>query len=170
MSIRPTTIGMRQRPVRRAFTLIELLIAMTLTLILVYAIAQFFSFVGETVRDGRAQTEMGGQLRAAFLRLRQDFAEMTVRVGGRIDYGQAMGCLEIWEGIASDSDPVGSLAVNPQGVPSGIVDMNAVVDAANDIVLAIGDRVAAVGALAEDIIDITCVALVKGDPAERDPG
>lgn len=91
----------------RAFTLIELLIAMTLTLMLVYAIAQFYAYVGETVRDGRAQIEMGGQLRAAAQRLQQDLAELTVRVGGRIDPGSAQGVLEIWEGGASDSDANG---------------------------------------------------------------
>src|SRR3954469_14014550 len=79
----------------RGFTLLELLIAMTLTLLLVYAIAQFYSFVGETVRDGRAQIEMGGNLRAATQRLRQDLAELTVRVGGRIDPGGQQGCLEL---------------------------------------------------------------------------
>src|SRR6185295_6251929 len=57
---------------RRAFTLVELLIAMALTLILVYAVAQFYAFVGESVRDGRAQIEMGGQLRAASQRLQDD--------------------------------------------------------------------------------------------------
>lgn len=101
---------------RRAFTLLELLIAMTLTLMLVYAIAQFYAFVGETVRDGRAQIEMGGQLRAASAKLRQDFAELTVRVGGRIDAGQQMGCFEIVEGIASDADPEGDLVINAQWV------------------------------------------------------
>src|SRR3954451_24321067 len=45
--------------VRRAFTLIEMLIAMVLTLILVYAIAEFYAFIGDTVKDGRASIEMG---------------------------------------------------------------------------------------------------------------
>lgn len=124
MSFRPRGMATRspppkslpQRSVRRGFTLVELLIAMALTLILVYAVARFFSFVGETVRDGRAQTEMGGQLRAAFLRLQQDFSEMTVRVGGRIDPGSGMGCLELWEGIASDMDPNGDGVVNANGI------------------------------------------------------
>lgn len=114
---------MRKSPAR-GFTLIELLIAMTLTLMLVYAIARFYAYIGETVRDGRAQIEMGGQLRAASQRLQKDFAELTVRVGGRIDAGQGMGCLEIWEGIASDSDPNGSLAVTAAGVPMGMADIN----------------------------------------------
>ncbi|MGI8981890.1 MAG: PulJ/GspJ family protein [Pirellulaceae bacterium] len=130
MNARPTGHAMRRRPTPRpqplrAFTLIELLIAMTLTLMLVYAIAQFYAYVGETVRDGRAQIEMGGQLRAAAQRLQQDFAELTVRVGGRIDPGSAQGVLEIWEGVASDSDPTGTLAVNAQGIPTtSIGDVN----------------------------------------------
>ena len=114
--------GRRMRA--RGFTLVELLIAMALTLILVYAVAQFYAFVGETVRDGRAQIEMGGNLRQAASRLQQDFAELTVRVGGRIDAGSGMGVLEIVEGIASDSDPAASLAVNAQGVPTGLFDVN----------------------------------------------
>jgi len=109
----------------RGFTLVELLIAMALTLMLVYAVAQFYAFVGDSVRDGRAQIEKGGNLRQAASRLQQDFAELTVRVGGRIDAGQGMGVLELWEGIASDNDPTGSLLVNPQtGIPAANVDMN----------------------------------------------
>lgn len=120
--MRRVLVGRRQV---RGFTLVELLIAMALTLILVYAVAQFYAFVGETVRDGRAQIEMGGNLRQAASRLQQDFAELTVRVGGRIDAGQGMGVLEIWEGIASDSDPTGSLSVNAQGIPNtSIGDVN----------------------------------------------
>jgi|GEM_PF-1088047 len=110
---------------RRAFTLVELLIAMALTLILVYAVAQFYAFVGETVRDGRAQIEMGGQLRAASQRLQDDFAELTVRVGGRIETGSQMGVLEIVEGNASDSDPRGLMLVNPTTFASAdIIDLN----------------------------------------------
>ncbi len=109
MNARPTGHAMRPRQTLRpqpprAFTLIELLIAMTLTLMLVYAIAQFYAYVGETVRDGRAQIEMGGQLRAAVQRLQQDLAELTVRVGGKVDTGAQQGYLELDEGRASDSD------------------------------------------------------------------
>ncbi|HUE74435.1 MAG TPA: prepilin-type N-terminal cleavage/methylation domain-containing protein, partial [Pirellulaceae bacterium] len=53
------------RPSRRAFTLLELLVAMALTLLLVYAMAEFYSYVGDTVRDGRAIVEMGSDIRNA---------------------------------------------------------------------------------------------------------
>ena len=45
-----------RRGLSRAFTLIEMLIAMALTLILVYAIAEFYAYVGTTVKDGRASS------------------------------------------------------------------------------------------------------------------
>ena len=38
-------------PRRRAFTLLELLVAMALTLLMVYGLAEFYSYVGDTVRD-----------------------------------------------------------------------------------------------------------------------
>ena len=81
MNHRPTGQAMRPRHAR-GFTLIELLIAMTLTLMLVYAVAQFYAYVGETVRDGRAQIEMGGQLRAATQRLQQDFYPLMLQANG----------------------------------------------------------------------------------------
>jgi type II secretory pathway pseudopilin PulG len=110
---------------RKAFTLVELLIAMALTLLLVYAVAKFYSYVGETVRDGRAQIEMGNSLRAATSRLEQDFAELTVRVAGRIDIGSQQGYLEIAEGVATDSDPDGDQQIDPTTyISTNFADVN----------------------------------------------
>ena len=65
LSKRGIFAGRYQRPLRRsAFTLIELLVSMAITLVLVYAIAEFYAYVGKAVGDGRAMIEMGGQLRA----------------------------------------------------------------------------------------------------------
>ena len=66
------------RRCRRAFTLVEMLIAMALTLILVYAIAEFYAYVGNTVKDGRAMIEMNGQMRIATARLKADLELLTV--------------------------------------------------------------------------------------------
>ena len=57
---------------RRAFTLVEMLVAMALTLILVYAIAHFYAIIGDAVKDGRGMIEMNQQLRAVTQRLKLD--------------------------------------------------------------------------------------------------
>src|SRR6478609_1988737 len=87
---------------RTAFTLVELLIAMVLTLILITSIAQFYAIVGESVKDGRAIIEMGGQMRAAVERLRADLDQMTVAVVPWTDDGGASGYFEYFEGTACD--------------------------------------------------------------------
>jgi len=120
----------RSRPApRRAFTLVEMLVAMVLTLILVAAIAEFYAYVGETVKDGRAMIEMSGSLRTAVQRLRTDLDLLTLPVAPWTDDGGGVlvprvvvnnitifpdtvtpigsgagGYFEIFEGPASDCD------------------------------------------------------------------
>ena len=50
----------------------------------------------------------------------------------------------------------------------GIVDVDAVADAADGFRRRRIDRIAAIGPLAEHIVDVAGVALVEGDAAERD--
>lgn len=92
-------------PFRRAFTLVEMLIAMALTLILVYAIAEFYAYIGNAVRDGRATIEMGGQLRAATAQLNEDLQSLTLRPTPWIDPNSSPGYFTVYEGFASDADP-----------------------------------------------------------------
>lgn len=99
--VRVSRIG---RHSRGAFTLLELLIAMALTLLLVYALAEFYSFVGDTVRDGRATIEMGGDLRSAVMQLQDDLNSVTVRPSPPIEEGNGSGIFEIVEGRANDYD------------------------------------------------------------------
>ena len=118
-----TAVQRRGAQVRSAFTLLELLIAMGLTLLLVYAIAEFYSFVGESVRDGRALIEMGSDLRGAVKQLRDDLNSLTARAEPPGDPNNAQGSFEIIEGAASDLDAdgdgnqdagiVGNAAVGP---------------------------------------------------------
>ena len=87
---------------RRAFTLIEMLIAMALTLVLVVAIAQFYAYVGSTVTDGRAMIEMNNLMRVATTRLKADLELLTVPVVPWADDGSAMGYFLIYEGAGFD--------------------------------------------------------------------
>src|SRR5947208_2815293 len=82
-----------------AFTLVEMLIAMALTLILVYAIAQFYAIVGDAVKDGRALIELNQQLRACVERLKSDLDQVTIPIVPWADEGGAAGYFEIREGL-----------------------------------------------------------------------
>lgn len=88
----------------RAFTLVEMLVAMALTLILVYAIAEFYAYVGDSVRDGRAMIEMSGEMRAVSTRLKSDLNSLTVKVQPSTDPGAGQGYFEYYEGPATDRD------------------------------------------------------------------
>lgn len=94
---------------KRAFTLVEMLIAMVLTLIMVYAIAEFYAYVGETVRDGRALIEMRGGMRTTLQRLKDDLDHRTATVQPPTDDGSAKGYLCITEGIGNDAAPIGGV-------------------------------------------------------------
>jgi prepilin-type N-terminal cleavage/methylation domain-containing protein len=113
---------------RRAFTLVEMLIAMALTLILVYAIAEFYAYLGDSVKDGRAMIELAGGLRSATERLKADFALMTCTVEPWKDDGAVQGYFTYSEGYrgptivvplcASDQD------ANRNGLPDATEDAN----------------------------------------------
>jgi prepilin-type N-terminal cleavage/methylation domain-containing protein len=92
--------------IRRGFTIVEMMIAMALTLIMVYAIAEFYAYVGETVRDGRAKIELSGALRTATQRLKDDLDSVTVRMQLPLDDGAAQGYIAFTEGICNDAAPL----------------------------------------------------------------
>jgi hypothetical protein len=89
-------------------TLVEMLIAMALTLILVYAIAEFYAYIGPSVKDGRAMIDLVAQLRTATSRLRADLELITVPMGVFNDDGSSMGYFTIREGLRSDVDADGN--------------------------------------------------------------
>jgi type II secretory pathway pseudopilin PulG len=73
---------MRTKPQRAAaragFTLVEVLIAATLSLILVGLVVQVFATVGKTASDTRSVVQMTDRLRAARIVIAQDLANVTV--------------------------------------------------------------------------------------------
>ena len=91
---------------RHGLTLVELLVAMVLSMMLILAISRYFKFIGDTVRDGRAALEMAGQLHSATMQLDQDVNHLTAvaRPGG--DISAAGGYLEIVEGGMHDFSAV----------------------------------------------------------------
>ena len=87
---------------RCGLTLIEMLVAMTITLIMVLAVVQIFEVAGTTVANGRATLEMSGQLRAVEHRLRQDLAGVTVPMLPWPMPGAGQGYFEYYEGSMRD--------------------------------------------------------------------
>jgi type II secretory pathway component PulJ len=118
-----------RKPIRAAFTLVEMLIAMALTLILVYSIAEFYAYIGNAVRDGRATIEMGGQLRAATAQLNEDLQSLTLRPTPWIDRDTSPGYFTVYEGPYSDAYPDGGTTditadSNNNSVPDIIENQN----------------------------------------------
>lgn len=74
----PLMDGRRIKVDRLAFTLVEMLVAMTVTLLLMAALGRGFNFIGETIRVSRAQVEVTNQLRNVTNRLQTDLAGCTV--------------------------------------------------------------------------------------------
>src|SRR5689334_11404316 len=111
----------RGRGSEGGFTLVEMLVAMVLTLLLVTAIAEFYAIVGDSVKDGRAMIEMGGQLRAAVQRLKADLDLITVTVAPWTDEASASGYFEYFEGIANDYNANGNFQIT-SGTAVPIID------------------------------------------------
>ena len=87
---------------RSGVTLVEMLIALTLTLVIMAAVVTLFGNLGESVNDARAAIEMGDRLRTATTRLRNDLANATATMAPprRPEYGE--GYLEYYEGGDND--------------------------------------------------------------------
>lgn len=68
----------RPGTVRQGFTLIEVLVATTLTLMLIGAVVTVFEMVSNSVSDARSTLEMGDRLRATTMQLQRDLGGVTV--------------------------------------------------------------------------------------------
>lgn len=91
------------QPVRAGMTLVEMLVAMTATLILMAAVAQVFGAFGMAISGSRAAIGVDARLRAVAGRLREDLAGVTVRMLPPRDPGQGEGYFELIEGPLSDA-------------------------------------------------------------------
>ncbi len=65
------------RQIKRGITLVEMLIAMAITLVMMGAVVTLFANVSDSVRNRRATVEMGGQLRHVRNVLQADLANAT---------------------------------------------------------------------------------------------
>lgn len=95
--IRRCHAGVRTR-LRQGVTLVEMLVSVTITLLVVFAIVQVFDLLGDTMAMGRATIEMAGQLRSATNRMQMDLDNLTCPVRPYIDPASGLGYFEYVEG------------------------------------------------------------------------
>jgi type II secretory pathway pseudopilin PulG len=93
----------RATPGRLAFTLVEMLIAMTVTLILSAALAKGFAFVGQSIKDGRGEVRLSNQLRDINDRLREELDAMTVSLDTSELGSEKLGYFLYYEGPMTDA-------------------------------------------------------------------
>ncbi len=97
---------------RTAFTLIEILISLVITLVMMYAVVSLFAVVTDSVSGSRAMLETADRLRACRNRLALDLQGATVTPipPRRPDNGE--GYLEIVEGVQNDASFGGLTTAN----------------------------------------------------------
>jgi prepilin-type N-terminal cleavage/methylation domain-containing protein len=88
--------------IRRGMTLVEMLVAMTATLLIMGAVAQAFSAFGNAISGGRSVLELDARMRSAAWRLRSDLAGATARPLPPLNPAAGEGYVEIIEGPATD--------------------------------------------------------------------
>jgi prepilin-type N-terminal cleavage/methylation domain-containing protein len=89
--------------IRRGMTLVEMMVALTATLLLMAAVAQVFSAFGTAVSDSRSVMELDSRMRAAAWRLRSDLEGATAPMLPPLRPDQDAGYFEIVEGPNSDT-------------------------------------------------------------------
>lgn len=87
---------------RRGMTLIEMMVAMTATLLLMGVIAQVFSVFGSAISDSRSVIELDGRMRVAAWQLRSDLAGVTAPTLPPLRPDADAGYFEVIEGANND--------------------------------------------------------------------
>lgn len=113
----------------RGFSLTELLVAATISLVVMGAVAQLFSLFSRTFNDSQTTIELSGRMRTTAWQLRQDLSGMTVDPVPWVQPESDSGYLEILEGpnhdasLAVASGGAGT-AYAPYTIPSGAPTSN----------------------------------------------
>jgi len=105
---------------RRAFTLVEMIIALVITLVIVFAMVEAFRWVGDSTTDGRAVIEMLSQIRHANHRLQDDLQRCTVPLTLWNDASENAGYFELIEGNGDDNAPFRYFVRTPTGLSYGL--------------------------------------------------
>ena len=91
-----------ERSLRNGMTLTEMLVATTMTLVIMGVVVQLFGMVGNGVTASRASLEMSSELRSVAHALRTDLNGSTVETVPPVNVAADSGYLEIIEGPSTD--------------------------------------------------------------------
>ena len=119
-------IRTRHNP-NRALTLVEILIALTMTLIVLGAMMTAFQFASEQMQMGRSVMEIANRLRVAEELLRSDLSNLTVDPRPYTESSRPNGYCEIVEGPLRDftyPSRIPSSGITISGIPNSIVPNN----------------------------------------------
>ncbi len=95
----------KRRKCQCGFTLVEMLVAMAITLLMMLALARGFGYIGETVRDSRVRVELSNELRDVSVRLRDELAHCTVSLTPNLTGFDQDGYFVYYEGPLTDATP-----------------------------------------------------------------
>jgi hypothetical protein len=109
-------------PAKRGITLVEMLVALAVTLLMMGAVVTVFGFIGERVTDSRAMIETADRVRSAGHRLREDLASITVDAIPWQRPEEGAGYLEILEGPVRDSTGLVATGANSPQAMTGDTD------------------------------------------------
>lgn len=87
---------------RSGFTLLEVMIATAITLLMMISMVQVFKVISDSMKQGRAAMQMNSSLRSVTTRLRQDLANLTVRVDPPSDTSSGGGYFMYMDGSQTD--------------------------------------------------------------------
>lgn len=102
LTLPPATVG-GAAALPRGFSLIELLIAATIGLVVMGAVASLFGIFGRSASETQSIVDMTNRLRGTALKLRQDLRGITCSVAPSLSPESDAGYFELIEGPASDS-------------------------------------------------------------------
>jgi hypothetical protein len=108
---------------RSAFTLVEALIAVTMTLVIMLALAQGFKQMSDDISEGRARLTLSDQLRGVSELLRSDLAGMTVVVDPATKEVKN-GYFMYYEGPLADNHAVTCPVNNRLGMTDATIEQN----------------------------------------------
>ncbi len=101
----PACVGSTRRD-RRAmgFTIIEVMVALAITMIMMGALAQAFKYLGTRMQAGRAEVELSSKVRSTSVRLRDELRRTTARINAlpQTNTKEGNGYFTYYEGPHSD--------------------------------------------------------------------